>query len=88
MIELRHMDTRHFVSIECRHLANGCALKCGCIGVMLFRTLSCLVTIICFINTTGIVPVHAFKVCDAVVASCATTDMRQNGRPTLNGIMT
>ena len=27
----------HFVIIECRHLAKGCALKCGCIGLMLFR---------------------------------------------------
>ena len=35
---------------------------------------SCLGTIICYINTTGIVPVYACKVCDALVASCATTD--------------
>ena len=33
------MDTRHFVIIECRHLAKGCGLKCGCIGLMLFRNL-------------------------------------------------
>ena len=26
------------------------------------------------INTIGIVPVYACKVCDALVASCATTD--------------
>ena len=58
MIELRHMDARHFVIIECRHLAKGCVLKCGCIGLMLFRNLSCLGTIICFINTIGIVPVY------------------------------
>ena len=32
IIELRHMDARHFVIIECRHLAKGYALKCGCIG--------------------------------------------------------
>ena len=34
-----HMDARHFVIIECRHMAKGCALKCGCIGLMLFRNL-------------------------------------------------
>ena len=60
------MDARHFVSIECRHLAKGCALKCGCIGLMLFRSISCLDTIICYINTIGIVPVYACTVCDAI----------------------
>ena len=74
MIELRHNDARHFVIIECCHLAKGCGLKFICIGLMLFRNLSCLVTILCYINTTGIVPVCACKVCDALVASCATTD--------------
>ena len=37
MIELRHMGmmgARHFVIIECSHLANGCATKCGCIGLV------------------------------------------------------
>ena len=34
------MDARHFVIIEFRHLAKGCTLKCGCIGLMLFRNLS------------------------------------------------
>ena len=38
--QLRHMDIRHFVILECRHLANGCVLKCGCIGLMLFCNLS------------------------------------------------
>ena len=28
-IELRHLDVRHFVIEECRHLGNGCAAKCG-----------------------------------------------------------
>ena len=37
MIELRHMDTCRFVIIECRHLAKGCALKCGCIGLNRLR---------------------------------------------------
>ena len=73
MIELRHMDTRHFVIIQCRHLAKDCALKWGCIGLMLFHNLSCLGTIICFTNTIGIVPVYACKVCVDLVASCATT---------------
>ena len=51
MIELRHRDAGHFVIIECSHLANGCTIKCGCIGLMLFRYLSCLSAIICDINT-------------------------------------
>ena len=71
--QLSHLDTRHFVTIECRHLANGCVLQCGCIGLMLFHNLSCLDTIICYINTIGIVPTYAGNVCDALVASCATT---------------
>ena len=71
--QLRHMDIRHFVILECRHLANGCVLKCGCIGLMLFRNLSCLGTIMCYINTIGIVPAYACNVCDALVASYATT---------------
>ena len=56
------MDIRHFVILECRHLANGCVLKRGCIGLMLFRNLSCLGTIICYINTIGIVPAYACNV--------------------------
>ena len=56
--QLRHRDIRHFVIIECRHLAIGCVLKCGCIGLKLFRNLSCLGTIICYINTIGIVPAY------------------------------
>ena len=73
------MGIRHFVILECRHLANGCVFKCGCIGLMLFRNLSCLGTIICYINTIivhcsiGIVPAHACNVCDALVASYATS---------------
>ena len=72
--QLCHMDIRPFLGIlECRHLANGCVLKCGCIGLMLFRNLSCLGTIICYINSIGIVPAYACNVCDALVASYATT---------------
>ena len=67
------MDAGHFVIIECRHLAKGCVLKCGFIGLMFFRNLSCLGTILCYINTIGIVPVYACNVCDALVTSCATT---------------
>ena len=40
------MDVRHFVIIECSHLANGCTMECGCIGLMLIRYLSCLGAII------------------------------------------
>ena len=72
--QLRHMDIRHFVILECRrHLANGCVLKCGCIGLMLFRNLSCLGTIICYKYAIGIVPAYACNVCDALVASYANT---------------
>ena len=60
--------------IECRHLANGCVLQSGCIGLVLFHNLSCMDTIICYINTIGIVPAYACNVCDALVASYATTD--------------
>ena len=54
-------------------MANGCVLKCGCIGLMLFRNLSCMGTIMCYINTIGIVPAYACNVCDALVASYANT---------------
>ena len=57
-------------SILSRHLVNGCVLKCSCIGLMLFRNLSCLGTIICYINIIGIIPAYAcnvLNVCDAFV---------------------
>ena len=57
MTELCHLDVRHYVTIECSHLANGCTIKCGCIGLMLFRYLSCLGATICDINTIGFVSV-------------------------------
>ena len=72
MVELCHMDIHHFVIEECRHLANGCAIKCGCIGLVLFRYLSSVGATICDINTIGFVSVYACRVCDALVASCAT----------------
>ena len=87
MIDPRHMDIRHFVIIECSHLANGCTIKCGCIDLMLFPYLSRLGAIICDINTIGYVSVYARRVCDALVASCATAhqaSINQNGRPMLN----
>ena len=31
MIELRHMDVRHFVIVQGSHLPNGCTIKWGCI---------------------------------------------------------
>ena len=76
MKQLLNMDTRHFVILEFRHLANGCVLKCGCIGLMLFRNISCLGTIICYINIIGIIPAYACNVliiCDALVSNSATT---------------
>ena len=57
MIELRHMDVRHFVNMECSHLANGCTTKCVCIDLMLFPYLSCLGAIICDKDTIGFVSV-------------------------------
>ena len=40
MIELCHMDVRHFLIEKCRHLSIGFTDKCGCIGLILFRYLS------------------------------------------------
>ena len=68
--------------IERIHLANGCTIKCVCIGLMLFRYLSCLGAIN-DINTIGFCSVHVYAcivsvhvyaciVCDALVAICAT----------------
>ena len=37
---------------------------------MLFLYLSCLGAILCDINTIGFVSVYAWRVCDALVASC------------------
>ena len=39
MIELRHMDVRHFV-IEYHHLAKGCKIKCGYPRVHMFEVIS------------------------------------------------
>ena len=53
-----------------RHLVNGCVLKCSCIGLMVFRNLSCLGIMICYINIIGIIPAYAcnvLNVCDAFV---------------------
>ena len=93
MIELRHVDVRHFVIYERRHLSNGCTIKWRCIDLILFRYESCLAAIICDINTIGLVSEYAYtcRVCDALVASCATAryaPMKQNGRSTLNGRLT
>ena len=67
MIELRHMDARHFVIEECRHLANGCTNRCGCSWLILFRYLSCLGAILRAINTIGFVSVYPCRICDALV---------------------
>ena len=40
MIDLRYMDVRHFVIIDCCHLANGCKSKSGSLGLMLVRYVS------------------------------------------------
>ena len=54
----------------------------------------CLGEIICDINTIGFVSVCACRVCDALVANCATVhkatqlSMKQNGHPTINEGMT
>ena len=73
MIELRHVDVRHFGIIGCSHLANGCTIKGGCIDSMLFRYLSYLGSKIFVIITNEFVSGYVCRVCDALVASCATT---------------
>ena len=55
--ELCHMDVCHVVFIECSHLVNGCTIKCSCIGLILFRYLSCVGALICEMNTIGFVSV-------------------------------
>ena len=67
------MDVRHFVIEECRHLVNGCTIKCGSIVLMLFRYLSCLGAIICDITTIGFVSVYACRVYNALVVSCPSS---------------
>ena len=65
--------------IVSRHLVNGCVLKFSCIVLMVFRNLSCLGIIICYMNTIWIVPAYAcnvLNVCDALVYNSATS-MRQ-----------
>ena len=88
--QLRHMDIRHFVILECRHLANGCVLKCGCIGLMLFRNLSCRHNNMLYKyyrNCSGICMQRLWRF---GCKSCNhwLTSMRQNGCPTLNGRLT
>ena len=72
MIELRHLDIRHFGIEECSHLATGCTTKCGCIGLILFHCESCLRAIISNIDTIGFVSeLYACSVVDVLVANCA-----------------
>ena len=71
MIELCHNDARHFVIIECRHLAKGSGLKFICIRLMLFRKSGHNNTLYKYYrNCSG----NTCNVCDTLVASCATTD--------------
>ena len=87
MTELRHMDVRDVMTSI---LANGCTMKCDFIGLMLccyLSSYSCLGAIICHTNTIAFVSVYACRVCDALVASCATAhlvSMNQNVRSMLN----
>ena len=76
MIELRHLDVRHIVIEDFRHLAKGCTAKCAWlhrfhISYIYHRGL-CLGAILCTIITIGCVSAYARRVCDALVASCAT----------------
>ena len=53
-----------------RHLVNGCVLKCSCVGLMVFRNLSCLGIYNMLYNVIGIIPAYAcnvLNVCDAFV---------------------
>ena len=80
--EICHLDIRHFVNEECRHLANGRTAKCDCIGLILFRNLSC------------VSRHNHMRLCDTLVASRAIVhyvtplSMKQNGRPVLDEGMT
>ena len=68
------MDVRHFVIIECSHPVNGCIIKCSCIGFISFLNLSCQHcqgTMICDINTIGIV-LGIYMLCDALFTNGAT----------------
>ncbi len=40
-----------FIIEECSHLATGCITKCGCLGLILLRYLTCLSVILLYINT-------------------------------------
>ena len=70
-------------SILSRHLVNGCVLKCDCPSLMLFLNLSCLGTIICYINTIGVFQVYNAKFVTlwARVVHDSQRPLRQNGRP-------
>ena len=59
MRELRHLDVRHFVIVECCHLVNCGTAKCCCLSLISFCYLSRLSAIICDINTIGFVSVYA-----------------------------
>ena len=67
MIELHHLDVRHFVFEGFRHLAKGCTAKCGCIGFIFVLSIICLGAIICNINTIGCVSAYARRVCDTFI---------------------
>ena len=72
MIELRHLDVCHFVievspSSERLHSQ----MLSHRFDIFSLSTI-CLGAIICDINTMGFVSVYASRVCDALVASCAT----------------
>ena len=54
------------------HRMDGCTTKCGFIGLILFRYLQSLGTIVCNIKIIGFVSVYACRVCVASVASCAS----------------
>ena len=89
--QLSHLDPRHFVIIECRHLANGCVLKCGCIGFdvisqsimsghnnMLYKY---------YRNCSGICMQRLWRF-GCKLCNHWLTSMRQNGRHALNGRLT
>ena len=84
MIELRHLDIRHFVIEECSHLANGCTTKCDCTGLMSFHYYHvcnnerCKYYKICF----GI-RVQSVTLWLQVVQPFTRRPRTKNGRPTL-----
>ena len=67
-MELRHLDVHRFVIEECRHLANSCTAKCGCISLTLSRYLSC--------TGRNNIQYKYYKICFGIIYACRVSDER------------